>query len=48
MALILLGGAVLAAEPTAIAARLRPVEERTPAPGFALASATNTTISLSR
>jgi cytochrome c biogenesis protein CcmG/thiol:disulfide interchange protein DsbE len=48
IAFVLLGSAVLAAEPPAVATGLRPLEERTPAPGFALASATNTTISLSR
>ena len=48
IAFVLLGGAVLAAEPPAVATGLRPVKERTPAPGFALASEDNTTITLSR
>ena len=47
IAFVLLGSAVLTAEPPAVATGLRPVGERTPAPGFALASADNTTISLS-
>jgi thiol-disulfide isomerase/thioredoxin len=48
IALVLLCGAVLAAQPPAITTGLRPVKERTPAPGFTLPSADNTTITLSR
>ena len=47
IALVLLGSAVLA-EPSSVTNGFRPAEERTPAPGFALASETNTTVSLSR
>jgi cytochrome c biogenesis protein CcmG/thiol:disulfide interchange protein DsbE len=48
IALFVIGGAVLAAEPPAVKTALRPLEARTPAPDFALASADGATITLSR